>query len=83
MPSQIRGQFRSSHPETLDSWHLAEHILGAPGFNAAFIRQHTPIERILVQNPAEYPALLCDFWFDYKHARQMVSYAVPAGIGRF
>lgn len=81
-PSEIRGQFRSTFAETLDVWHLAEEFGSLPALNATFIRSNTPIERSLAVTE-EYPHLLCDFWFDYKHARPMVTYGVPATLGRF
>lgn len=81
-PSEIKGQFRSTFAESLDVWHLAEEFVGAPSLNSAFIQGNTPIERALVVAEG-YPALLCDYWFDYKHVRPMVSYPVPASLGRF
>lgn len=81
-PSQIRGQFRSTFDESLDVWTLAEEFLTYPALNSGFLRSNTPIERVLAV-PDGYPHLLCDFWFDYKHARPMVTYAIPASLGRF
>lgn len=81
-PAEIRGQFRSTYTESLDVWHLAQEFGGPPLLNSAFIEANTPIERSL--SVAEgYPHLLCDFWFDYKHARQIMTYGVPATLGRF
>jgi hypothetical protein len=81
-PSQIKGQFRSTYAQTLDVWHLAEEFGTAPALNSTFIEQNTPIERNLV-NTAPYPDLLCDFFFDLKHARPIMTYGVPATLGRF
>lgn len=81
-PSEIRGQFRSSFPQTLDVWHLAQEFGGAPVLNSEFLESNTPIERSLAL-AAPYPHLLCDFFFDLKHARPMVTYGVPATLGRF
>ena len=81
-PSEIRGQFRSTFATSLDVWHLAEEFASLPSLNSTFIQSETPIERVL-EVTAGYPALLCDFWFDYKHARPMVAYGVPASLGRF
>lgn len=83
-PSEIRGQFRSTFANTLDVWHLAEEFVGgAPGLNATFIQSQTPIERSLVLPDPAYPQLLVDIWFDYKAARPMMTYGVPATLGRF
>lgn len=81
-PSEIRGQFRSTYTTPLDIWHLAEEFGNEPALNAAFIVSNTPIERSLAV-AGSYPHLLCDYWFDMKHARPMVTYGVPATLGRF
>lgn len=81
-PSQIRGQFRSTFAETLDVWHMAEEFGSLPALNNTFIQSSTPIERSLVVAEG-YPHLLCDYWFDLKHARPMMTYGVPATLGRF
>lgn len=81
-PSQIRGQFRSTYSTPLDVWHLAEEFSALPALNNTFIQSSTPIERNLAV-AASYPHMLCDFWCDYKHARPMVAYGVPATLGRF
>lgn len=82
LPSQIRGQFRSTYSESLDVWHLAQEFSGFQNLNSAFILNNTPIERVLAVTEG-YPHLLADYWFDYKHARPMVTYGVPATLGRF
>lgn len=81
-PSEIRGQFRSQFAESLDVWHLAEEFGSLPTLSSEFIESNTPIERSLVITEG-YPHLLLDMWFDYKHARPMVTYGVPATLGRF
>ena len=81
-PSEIRGQFRSTYTTSLDVWHLAEEFSSAPSLNQTFIESNTPIERSLAV-AASYPHLLCDFFFDMKHARTMMTYGVPATLGRF
>ena len=81
-PSEIRGQFRSTFAQTLDVWHLAEEFSSLPALNSTFIQSNTPIERSLVVTE-NYPHLLIDYWFDYKHARPMMTYGVPATLGRF
>ncbi|AZL82796.1 major capsid protein [Apis mellifera associated microvirus 27] len=81
-PSEIRGQFRSTFAQSLDVWHLSEEFGSTPALNNAFIQSNTPIERTLAVT-ADYPHLLCDFWFDYKHIRPMVTYPVPVSLGRF
>lgn len=81
-PSEIKGQFRSTYAESLDVWHLAEEFSSLPGFNGTFIQGNTPIERVLTVTEG-YPHLKADFFFNYKHARAIVTYGVPATLGRF
>lgn len=81
-PSEIRGQFRSTFTTTLDVWHLAEEFSSLPSLNSTFIESATPIERSLAVATG-YPHLLADYWFDYKHARPMMTYGIPATLGRF
>lgn len=81
-PSEIRGQFRSTYSSTLDVWHLAEEFETLPALNGTFIQSNTPIERSLVVAEG-YPHLLFDAFFQYNHARPMMTYGVPATLGRF
>ena len=80
-PSEIRGQFQSSYAQSLDVWHLAEEFTSRPTLGETFIQSNTPIGRNLAV--PDYPALKLDYWFDYKHARPMMTYGVPATLGRF
>lgn len=80
-PSEIHGEFRSTYATSLDMWHLAEEFASLPALNSTFIQQSTPIERAIAVTGA--PHLLFDGWFQYKHARPMPVYSVPATIGRF
>nr|QJB19506.1 MAG: major capsid protein [Microvirus sp.] len=82
-PSEIRGQFRSNFPQTLDVWHLAQDFTSRPALNAAFIESNTPIARNLVVPDPDYPDLLADLWFKMNHVRPMPVYSVPASLGRF
>lgn len=82
-PSEVRGQFRSSFSESLDVWHLAEEFGSLPVLNSEFIHSNTPMERVLILNEPGAAQVLGDMWFDYKHVRAMVSYGVPASLGRF
>jgi hypothetical protein len=81
-PSEIRGQFRSTYSSSLDLWHMAEEFSSAPSLNQTFIESTTPIERNLAV-AGTYPHLLFDAWFSYKHIRPMLTYGVPATLGRF
>jgi len=80
-PSEIHGQFRSTAGSSLDAWHLAEEFETLPTISASFITQNTPIERAIAVT--SQPDLLADYWFQYRHTRPMMAYAVPSIIGRF
>lgn len=80
-PSQIRGQFNSTYTTPLDMWHLAQKYTAVPSLNASFIYSSTPIDRVLAFTTG--PDILIDFWFNYKHARPMMTYSVPSTLGRF
>lgn len=80
-PSEIHGQFRSTYATTLDVWHLAEKFTTLPTLGSSFIPQNTPMSRI--KAVVSEPDMLGDFWFEYKSARPMMTYSVPATLGRF
>lgn len=80
-PSEIHGQFRSTSATPLDMWHMAQEFSGYPQLNEEFIEQSTPIERAIAVE--DEPDLLFDAYFEYRCARPMMTYAVPATLGRF
>lgn len=80
-PSEIHGLFRSTYSTPLDMWHLAEEFGSLPALNATFIQQSTPVDRVIAINTE--PHLIFDAWFDLKCARPMMTYSVPATLGRF
>lgn len=81
-PSEIRGQFRSTFATSLEAEHMAEEFVALPVLNSTFIQSSTPIERNLAV-AAAYPHIRLDAWFNYRHARVMMTYGVPATLGRF
>lgn len=80
-PSLVTGKFRSSDPETLDVWHLAQNFTNLPVLNEEFIVDNPPIERIIAV-PTE-PHFILDSYIDLKTARPMPTYAVPGMIDHF
>lgn len=80
-PNQITGKFRSSDPQSLDVWHLAQDFASLPVLNEEFISDNPPLERVVaVQNE---PQFLVDTWMSLKCARPMPVYAVPGLIDHF
>ena len=80
-PSMITGKLRSSDPQTLDVWHLAQKFDTLPKLNQDFIEENPPINRVIaVQNE---PQFFADFWFDLKTSRPMPVYSVPGLVDHF
>lgn len=80
-PSLVTGKFRSSDPETLDVWHLAQNFADLPALNSEFIEDNPPIARIIAV-PSE-PHFILDSYLDLKTARPMPTYAIPGMIDHF
>lgn len=79
--SHITSQFRSSFPQTLDSWHLAQNFSTRPLLNSTFILDNPPIARVIAV-PSE-PQFISDFYFSTRCARPMPVYGVPGLIDHF
>lgn len=80
-PSMITGKLRSTDPQTLDVWHLAQKFDNLPKLNQDFIEENPPINRVIaVQNE---PQFFADFWFDLKTSRPMPVYSVPGLVDHF
>lgn len=80
-PNEIHGIFRSTAPQTLDIWHLAQKFDSKPAFNAEFIKEQPPVKRVLAV-PTE-PDVILDCHFSYKHSRPMPTYSVPGLVDHF
>ncbi|WNK13459.1 MAG: major capsid protein [Microvirus sp.] len=80
-PSVITGQMRSSFPQSLDTWHLAQDFATRPLLNGTFIQDNPPFERVIAV-PSE-PVFIGDFFFKCRSARPMPMYGVPGLIDHF
>ena len=80
-PSVITGKFRSTDPETLDIWHLAQEFSGLPVLGETFIQDDPPIDRVIAVQ--DEPHFLLDCYFDLRCARPMPVYGVPGLIDHF
>ena len=65
----------------MDYWHLGTEFSALPELNEDFIQQATPIERALAVT--NHSHLLFDSFFQVTTARPMMTYSVPASLGRF
>ena len=80
-PGQITGKFRSTDPQPLDSWHLAQKFSSLPSLSSQFIQDNPPVERVIaVQNE---PQFLFDSYIRLKCARPMPVYSVPGLVDHF
>ncbi|WNK14323.1 MAG: major capsid protein [Microvirus sp.] len=80
-PSKITGEFRSSFPQSLDTWHLSQDFSALPVLNASFIEENPPLDRVIAVTSE--PHLLFDAYFNYRCARPMPTYSVPGYIDHF
>jgi len=80
-PSQITGKFRSTDPETLHIWHLAQEFESLPTLSPEFIEENVPVTRVLAVQ--DEPHFLFDCNFTLKCARPMPVYGVPGLIDHF
>ena len=80
-PGQITGKFRSTDPQPLDSWHLAQKFSSLPTLSSQFIEDTPPVDRVIaVQNE---PQFLFDSYIRLKCARPMPVYSVPGLVDHF
>lgn len=74
-PSLITGKFRSTDPQTLDSWHLAQKFANLPTLTSQFIEENPPIERVLAVQ--DEPQFMLDCYHDFEDIREVPVYGVP------
>lgn len=80
-PSQITGKLRSTDPQSLDVWHLAQEFQSAPSLSEAFIQEDPPFDRVLaVQNE---PQFILDVWFNFNAIRPLPMFSVPSLLDHF
>lgn len=80
-PSQITGKLRSTDPQSLDVWHLAQRFDSLPQLNQEFIEENPPMKRVLAVQ--DEPQFILDAFFDLKCVRPMPVYSVPGLIDHF
>lgn len=80
-PALITGKFRSTDPQSLDIWHLAQEFGSLPALNDAFIQENPPLDRV-VAVPSE-PDILFDSYIRLKCVRPMPVYSVPGFVDHF
>lgn len=80
-PNLITNKLRSTDPQSLDVWHLAQKFDNLPTLSDAFISENVPLARSLaVQNE---PQLILDVFFKLNCVRPMPVYGVPGLVDHF
>lgn len=80
-PGQITGKFRSTDPQPLDSWHLAQKFSSLPTLSPQFIQDNPPVDRVIAVT--NEPQFLFDSYIRLKCARPMPVYSVPGLVDHF
>lgn len=80
-PGQITGKFRSTDPQPLDSWHLAQKFSSLPTLSSQFVQDNPPVERVVAVTSE--PQFLFDSYIRLKCARPMPVYSVPGLVDHF
>lgn len=80
-PGQITGKFRSTDPQSLDSWHLAQKFESLPTLSSQFIQDDPPVNRVIAVT--DEPQFLFDSYIRLKCARPMPVYSVPGLVDHF
>ena len=80
-PATITGKFRSTDPQSLDIWHLAQEFGSLPALNDKFIEDNPPVERVVAVT--DEPQFLMDSFIKLKCVRPMPVYSVPGLVDHF
>ena len=80
-PGTITGKFRSTDPQPLDMWHLAQKFDSLPTLSSQFIQDDPPVDRVIAVQ--DEPQFLLDSWIRLKCARPMPVYSVPGLVDHF
>lgn len=80
-PNMITGKMRSTDPQSLDVWHLAQEFSNRPVLNSQFIEENVPIDRVLAVT--NEPEVLLDCYFNLSCVRPMPVYSVPGLVDHF
>jgi hypothetical protein len=80
MESYVSDRYRSAHPQSLDSWHLAQDFSSLPTLSADFIIEDAPIDRVVAVNTE--PDFNGEFQFGYTCTRPMPVKSIPSLMDR-
>ena len=80
-PGRVTARMRSTNPQSLDAWHLAQDFETLPPLNDEFIKEQPPMDRVLAV--ATEPDFILDGWLNLKCTRPMPVYSVPGLVDHF
>lgn len=83
-PNRTSGEFRSTYPQALDSWHYGDEYSSAPVLSDHWIREtRGNIDRTLAVSSSVADQFICDFYFNIKAVRPIPLYSVPGLADHF
>ena len=83
-PSRVAGEMRSSHPTSLDVWHLGDDYKELPTLSDGWIREDkTNIDRVLAVQSSVSHQFFADIYIMNKTTRPMPMHSIPGFIDHF
>lgn len=80
-PNRVCGEMRSSAPQSLDVWHLADDYESLPKLSDAWIREDgTTVDRVLAVSQRVSNQFFADIYIQNRTTRPMPLYSVPGLI---
>lgn len=80
-PSRVTGEMRSTYPQSLDVWHLADHYEKLPSLSDSWIREDSKtVNRVLAVSDNLSAQLFCDIYVRCLATRPMPLYSIPGLI---
>lgn len=83
-PNRVTGEMRSSAPQSLDVWHLADDYDSQPYLSDSWIREDkATVDRVLAVSSNNSAQLFCDIYINNRTTRPMPVYSIPGLIDHF
>lgn len=83
-PNRVSGEMRSSAPQSLDVWHLADDYDSQPYLSDSWIREDkATVDRVLAVSSNLSAQLFCDIYVNNRTTRPMPVYSIPGLIDHF
>ena len=83
-PNRVSGEMRSSAPQSLDVWHLADDYDSQPYLSDEWIREdYATVDRVLAVSSNTSAQLFCDIYINNRTTRPMPVYSIPGLIDHF